>query len=52
MKRRISSICTIAGNRIDGGVGQPTMPLAAETATAMQSPVLAVNKSLVVAAAN
>ena len=52
MKRRISSICTIAGNRIDGGVGQPTMPLATQTATAMQAPVLALNKTLVIAAAN
>ena len=52
MNRRISCICTIAGNRIDGGVGQPTMPLAAETATVMQAPVFAVNKSLVMNAAN
>lgn len=52
MNRRISCICTIAGNRIDGGVGQPTMPLASQTATAMQSPVLVVNKALVVNAAN
>jgi len=51
MNRKISSICTIAGNRIDGGVGQPTMPHASQTAIAMQGPALIINKTTVIAAA-
>ncbi len=44
-------MCKTAGNRIDGGVGQATMPLATQTATAMQSPSVTVNRSTFIAAA-
>ena len=51
MNRRVRSVCTIAGNRVDGGVGQPTMLDAVHTAEAMQQPALAVDKTTLLSAA-
>jgi len=50
MTRKVNAVCSIAGNRIDGGVGKPTLPLASETAEAMQSPAISVDRPAVLAA--
>jgi len=52
MTRKVNAVCSIAGNRVDGGIGRPMMPSASETAEAMQTPAFPVDRATVVSAAN
>lgn len=51
MNRNVGTVCAIAGKRLDGGIGQPTMHDSTQTAEAMQSPVLPIDRATVTAAA-
>ena len=50
MSSRVRSVCSLAGERLEGGIGRPTMRTSAEVARVMQSSAPTIDKPTVVSA--
>ena len=50
MSSRVRSVCSLAGKRLEGGIGRPTMRTSAEVAQVMQSSASTIDKPTVVSA--